>query len=349
MKQRSRPAAAALSVVTALAVGIGVGVVTGVIATAVSSRECLADEDCLAFLTGLGYGVVVGGIAAAITVLVLSIRLQVGAIFGIGAAAALLLLVRAAWGLGLGQAQLLVFLAAVVFAGAAVVNSCYRPAPSQLADQPAGGEPRQWSRPTLASVLIAVCAVVIAGLPAGSKLSTVWSEQQRIEAVFERPLQTDLDGTWPYSVRYSSTGIDYSVFEPTSGGSRIADIEVSVRTLAPDQTPCTGFDDLTEGAVRQCAELEPNLWQARGANGESRYFVHADERQWAYVRSETYGGAAAQRMHDARAEQIARSLEPRSAWPLAADSAELARADDQLGQRAVSGWWMTRTGWRDWS
>ncbi|MFI7061543.1 hypothetical protein ACIBL3_11205 [Kribbella sp. NPDC050124] len=34
----------------------------------------------------------------------------------------------------------------------------------------------------------------------------------------------------------------------------------------------------------------------------------------------TYGGGAAQRLHDARAEQVARDLEPRSAWPLAADS-----------------------------
>jgi hypothetical protein len=317
VKQRRRSAAAILSVVSALGIGLGAGVITGVVVGNVLSRGCTFDEECLAVLEGAAYGVFAGGGVAAIAVVVLSIRLRAGAIFGAGAAATLLLLLRAVWGLSLGQAHLFLFLAAVVFAGAAVANSCYR---SQR-DQPVGGEHRQWSRPTLASVLIAVLCVVFAGLPAGSKLLSVRSEQERIEEVVERPLQTDLDGTWPYSVGYSSTGIDYLVFEPVSGGDRIADIEVSIRTLAPDQRPCTGFDDLRDGAVTQCTELEPDLWQARGAQGETRYFVHAEERQWAYVRSGSYGGDV-QRWHDARAEQIARSLEPRSAWPLAADSAE---------------------------
>jgi hypothetical protein len=300
-----------------LAIGIAIAVAAGVIVTAVASRECEAGEECLAVLSGLGFGVTAGGIAAALAILVLASRVWAGPIFGIGSAAALLILVRAAWGLGLGQSPLLLFAAAVVFAGAAVVSRSYQPVPAQAA----GSSRRQWSRPTLATVLVAVGVVVLAGLPAGAKLKTVWSQQRKIEAVVERPLQTDLDGTWPTSVRYSATGIDYSVLERPSDGARIADIDVTTRTLSPGQASCTGFDDKTEGAVTQCTAIGPDLLRGRGSSGESRYFVRAGN-QWAYVSAGTYGGGNAQRIHDARAEQIARSLEPRSAWALAAGSAD---------------------------
>jgi hypothetical protein len=294
----------------ALWIGLGVAVVVGLVVTGVSASRCTADEECLAVLSGIGYGVLAGGIATAIALVVLSIRLKAGVIFGVGAAVAVLLLLRAAWGIQLGQSPLFLFLAAVVFVGASVLNSCY-------------GSADGWRRPTLAAVVIAVGVLVVAAFPAGSKLVSVRSEQQRIEAVIARPLQTELDGTRPYSVRYAGTGIDYTVFEPPApDGSRTGYVDVTVRNLAPDQAPCTGFTDRTEGAVTQCTELESDLWRARGAHGESRYFVAAGDRQWAYVRSGTYDGGPIQRMHDARAEQIARSLEPRSAWPLAADSAD---------------------------
>ncbi|WP_405071676.1 hypothetical protein OG558_20390 [Kribbella sp. NBC_01510] len=310
MSEKSWSRAAVRSVLIALGVGAGVAVVAAVIATNIASRDCTDDYECLAVVTGIGAGVAVGGIAAAVTVLVLAVRLGAGPIFGIGAAATILLLVRAAWGAFLGQAPLLVFLAAIVGVAGTLVGSSYRRA-----------EGDRWRIP-LRTVVVAAGVLVIATLPVASKLVAVWSEQRKIEAVVERPLQTDLDGTWPYSVSYSSTGVDYAVLErPTAHGDRIADIDVTTRTLDPDQAPCTGFEDKTEGPVTECTALAPNLWQARGDQGEARYFVHAGDRQWAYVRSGTYGGADAQRMHDARAEQVARSLQPRSAWPLAADSA----------------------------
>ncbi|MEV0287717.1 hypothetical protein AB0H36_26695 [Kribbella sp. NPDC050820] len=305
MDERSFGAGVTASVFGGLGIGVGVGVVVGIVGTAISAGECLPEEECLAVLSGMAYGLIAGVIAAAIAVIVLAVRLRVGGIFGVGVAVAMGLLVGAVWVAMLGQARLLVFLAGVVLVVACVLNSSQR---------------RQWARPSRGSLLVAAGFLVLAGLPAGWMLGDVWSEQQRIEEVVERPLQTDLDGTWPYSVEYSSTGIDYLVFEPPSNGSRIAEVEVSIRNLAPDQAPCTGFTDVTGGPVTQCSEVEPGLWQARGPEGESRYFVHADERQWAYVRAGTYGGGDAQRRHDARAEQIARDLEPRSAWPLAADS-----------------------------
>lgn len=296
MTERSWGKALGLSVAGALGAGVVVAVIASVIGVEIASRECAPDaEECLAPLAGLVYGVIAGVIAAAITILVLAIWLRVGVAFGIGSALALLVIARAVWGAFGGQGPLLVLLAAVLFAGGTIA-----------------------SRPRRTTVLVGLGVVLLTALPVGAKLVSVWSEQRKIEAVVERPLQTDLEGTTPYSVRYSSTGVEYAVLEPpTPHGDRIAEVDVSVRHLAADQEPCTGFKSVT-----QCTELSPNLWQARGPEGETWYFVHAEDRQWASVSAGTYGGDEAQRRHDARADQVARSLEPRSAWPLAADSAE---------------------------
>jgi hypothetical protein len=301
--------AAGLSVLIALGVGLVVGAVAMPIATKIAMQDCTDDYECMALFAGMAVGVVAGGIAAGVAVLVLAVWLRAGLIFGVGAAVAGLLLVRAAWGVFLGQAPILVMLAAIVGVGAALVGSCHRQG--------------AWHRPSRTAVGIAVGVLAIAILPVGTKLVSVWSEQRKIEAVVERPLQADLDGTWPFSVKYSDTSIDYGVLEPESpNGDRISEIDVTTRTLAADHEPCTGFIDKTEGRVRECTELAPDLWQARGVDGRTQYFVHAGERQWAYVRAGTYGGGEAQRRHDARAEEVARSLEPRSAWALAADSAD---------------------------
>ncbi|WP_410790307.1 hypothetical protein [Kribbella sp. C-35] len=313
MNERTWAGSIVVIVFRALGIGLGVGLVVGAIVTSVQSADCLPDEDCLAMVGGIGYGALGGGIAMALAILVFAIRLHVGAIFGAGAAIGVLALLAAAWASLLGWGQPLLFLAAVAFSVSAVLQRCH---------QPADGGRRQWSRPSTAAVLIAAGVVLLGALPAGFKLSKVWSEQRRIEAVIARPLQTDLDGTWPYTVRSWDSGFEYDVMEPPSNGQRIAEVTVTVRSATPDQAPCTGFTDRVEGpvTVTGCTELAPNLWQAHGADGKTRYFVHAEDRQWAYVRSGTYGDTDVQRQHDARAERIARSLRPRSAFPLAADS-----------------------------
>jgi hypothetical protein len=313
MKERTWARSIAVIVFWALGLGLGVAVVVGIIATSVQSANCLPDEECLSILGGVAYGALGGGIVMALAILVFAIRLHVGAIFGVGAAIGVLVLLAAAWASLLGWGQPLLFLAAVAFAVSTVLQRCHRPT---------DGGHQQWSRPSPVAVLIAAGVVLLGAFPAGFKLSKVWSEQRRIEAVIARPLQTDLDGTWPYTVRSWDSGFEYDVMEPPSNGQRIAEVTVTVRNAAPDQAPCTGFTDRVEGpvTVTGCTELAPNLWQGQGAHGETQYFVHAGDRQWAYVRAGTYGGADAQRRHDARAEQIARSLRPRSAFPLAADS-----------------------------
>lgn len=313
MKERTWAGSIAVIVFRALGIGFGVALVVGVVVTSVQSAGCLPEEECLAAVGGIAYGALGGGIAMALAILVFAIRLRVGAIFGAGAAVGVLALLGAAWASLLGWGQPLFFLAAVAFSIGAVLQRCH---------SSTDGGRRQWSRPSTVAVLIAAGVVLLGALPAGFKLAKVWSEQRRIEAVIARPLQTDLDGTWPYTVRSWDSGFEWDVMEPPSNGERIAEVSVTVRNAAPDQAPCTGFTDRVEGpvTVTGCTELAPNLWQARGAHGETRYFIHAGDRQWAYVRSGTYGDTDIQRQHDARAEQIARSLRPRSAFPLAADS-----------------------------
>ncbi|WP_133798351.1 hypothetical protein [Kribbella caucasensis] len=169
-------------------------------------------------------------------------------------------------------------------------------------------------------VAAAVAVVVVSAVPLGWELNQVHGEQQGIEAVIREPLQTDLDGTWPYSVDYSSTGIEYAVLEPpTQNGDWIANVNVTVRRL--DTEPCTGFADVTESALTGCTALGSEVWQARDQEGKTHYFVHADQH-WAHVAGPTYGGEPQQRASDARALQVAQTLRPRSAWPLAAASAE---------------------------
>ncbi|TCC27172.1 hypothetical protein [Kribbella speibonae] len=313
MKERTWAGSIVVIVLRALGIGLGVGVVVGIIVTSVQSADCLPDEECWAAVGGIAYGALGGGIAMALAILLFAIRLRVGAIFGAGAAIGVLALLAAAWASLLGWGQPLFFLAAVAFSAGVVLQRCHRPA---------DGGHRQWSRPSRVAVLIAAGVVLLGALPAGVKLAKVWSEQRRIEAVIARPLQTDLDGTWPYTVRSRDSGFEYDVMEPPSNGQRIAEVSVTVRNAAPDQAACTGFTDRVEGpvTVTGCTELAPNLWQGQGANGQTHYFVHAEDRQWAYVRAGTYGGADVQRQHDARAEQVARSLRPRSAFPLAAES-----------------------------
>ncbi|WP_344187848.1 hypothetical protein [Kribbella karoonensis] len=139
-------------------------------------------------------------------------------------------------------------------------------------------------------------------------------------AVVARPLQPRLDDASWSGVRYSDAGIDYVVTVQAVGGSRSADVNVTTRRLADDQEPCTGFTDRTDGSVTGCAVLDSDVWKAQGAHGEVHYFVRAEAGQWAYVRSERYDYF--QQWHDAQAARIARSLEARSTWPLAADAAD---------------------------
>ncbi|MEV5965343.1 hypothetical protein AB0L70_26475 [Kribbella sp. NPDC051952] len=286
-----------ITVAGALGNGFGVAVVAAIIGVKFASEECAPDaEECMAGLAGLFYGLLAGITAAAITVLVLAIWLRVGLAFGIGAAASLLALAGAVW--KYEQATLLLFLAALALVGGIIA-----------------------AKPTRTTVLVGIGVVLLAAFPVGSKLISVWSEQRKIEAIVDTPLQSTLDGTSPSSVRYSSTGVEYAVLDaPLPTGERFARVNVTVRTLAADQEPCTGFTDKTEAPIVRCTQLGPNLWQASGR--QTWYFVHADDRQWAFVSAGSYGNAEKQRGEDARAEEIARSLEPQSAWPLAADTAD---------------------------
>ena len=113
-------------------------------------------------------------------------------------------------------------------------------------------------------VAVAVAVVVVSAIPLGRELNQVRSEQQGIEAVIREPLQTDLDGTWPYSVDYSSTGIEYAVLEPAEpNGDRIANVDVTVRRL--DTEPCSGFTDVTESA--RCLRADVSGCGLQGAGG----------------------------------------------------------------------------------
>ncbi|MEU8222097.1 hypothetical protein [Kribbella sp. NPDC048915] len=300
----------------ALGIGLGVALVVGVIVTSVQSSSCIPDEECFAALAGIAWGTLAGGAATALTFLVLAIRWDAGTYFGVGVGIGVLALLGAGYLALTGRGQPFLLLAAVAFAGGALLQRCYRRSPD--------GGPARWTRPSTVAVVITAGVVVLGALPTVVKLAEVWTEQRRLEAVVARPLQADWDdGTWPYTVIEWDSGFEYSVLEPWSDGSRIARVTVSVHQAAPGDAPCAGFADRVEGpvTVTNCTEIQPRVWEGRGAHGEARYFVHAADGQRAYVRTGTYGPEV-QPAYNQRAAEVAKSLRPRSAFPLAAASIE---------------------------
>jgi hypothetical protein len=173
------------------------------------------------------------------------------------------------------------------------------------------------------AVLITASVVGLGALPTALKLDQVRTEQRRLEAVIARPLQADWDGTWPHTVIDWDSGFEYSVLEPRSDGGRRVVVTVSIHQAAPGDAPCAGFTDRVKGpvTVTSCTEIQPGLWEGRGHHGEARYFVHASDGQRAYVRTGTHGPEV-QPAYNRRAADVARSLGPRSAFPLAAASTE---------------------------
>jgi hypothetical protein len=274
----------------------------------VQSSSCIPYEECYAVFGGIGWGLLSGGVVMSLTIAVLAIRRRVGAFFGAGAALGVLALLAAAYWAWVGWAQPLLLLGAVAFAVGALLQHCHHPETAETG---------RWRRPSRTAVLITAGVIVVGALPAVGKLARVWSEQRRIEAVVARPLQTDLNGRWPHSVQSWDSGFEYSLLGRPSDGTRIADVSVTVRRGVPDQAPCTGFTERGQGPVRVtgCAEIEPGRWTGHGTHGEQLYFVHDGAGQWAYVRSETTGDADSR---SRRAAEVAKSLEPRSAFPLAA-------------------------------
>ncbi|GAA1591126.1 hypothetical protein GCM10009804_54140 [Kribbella hippodromi] len=295
-----------------LAIGAGVALPTGIITTVVADRQCLPDEDCLSLVAGFWVGLLGGGIGLVIAMVILARRRRLGVMIGLGTGlGTLLVLIAAVGALLMELVEPFVLLAALGWAAAAVVIRCRR----RTADG------WSWSRPSLGLVLMAVGIVALGALPALLKLNNVRSEQQRIEAVMARPLQSD--STWPFAVRPRDAGFEYDVLEPVPNGSQLVRFTVTLRNLTPGQAPCGGFTDWNGRPVKvtECTKAGPAIWRGTDSRGEIRYFVHDGDRQWAHVRTELLGEADARRERDARAEQFARSLRPRSAFPLAADTA----------------------------
>lgn len=297
-----------VSVFGAIGIGLGVSVIGLVVGLVVTSGSCTGDDECVAPLAGMFYGILAGAVVAVGAVGVLAARRRLGPIFCVGAAGSFLLLATAYWQIWFGSHQVLLVVAMLLLVGSAALSRHYVP-PGRW----------HWRRPRPAAVILALGLVVLAAVPMGIKLVEVSQEQRKIEAVIQRPLQTDLRHTSPYGVKYASTGITYTVLQPYEMGQHLPDVYVTLRTL--DIEPCHGFGDVTEAPLKRCTEVEPRIWQSREPDGRAHFFVRGPDRQWAYVVSGNRGGDV-QRQHDARALQVARSLEPRSAWPLAADAAE---------------------------
>ncbi|MEV8377554.1 hypothetical protein AB0P21_32755 [Kribbella sp. NPDC056861] len=299
----SRLSGQVMCLVGALVVGVVVALVAGLIGMSVYESQCSPDDECWALLGGLVIGLIAGAFAAAITVIVLAARAGVGVAFGVGAAIAFLLAAGANLGWGLqGWAPLLYFAAALALAAGFVLS------------QATGG----WKQPKPVAIVLFVAILGGAAFPLLKQLNEVRQVQHDIESLVERPLQPTTNGTGLWSVSYGTTGIEYSVLEPERNGSRIAEIDVTLRQLPSEPAPCTGFADLAPASAKDCTELEPGLWRGRDAH-KAHYWVRADAGQWAHVSSSHYvGSVALQNTRDARAEQVARSLKPGTAWPLAA-------------------------------
>jgi len=251
-------------------------------------------------LAGFTIGLIAGGAVAAITVVGLAAYTGAGMVFGVGAAIALLLTAAAPLGWFQGWVPLLCFGAAVALVGAFV-----------LADG--------WKRPKPIAILLVVAVLGIAGYPLGKELNDVRQTQQSIESLIERPLQPELAGTDLWGVGYGTTGVKYSVLEPERNGSRVAEIDVELRVLYPAPAPCMGFDP---GIGKGCTEIQPGVWRGRDAH-KAHFWVRGENGQWAHVTSSHYvEDVNLQNARDDRAEQVARSLKPGSAWPLAAAATE---------------------------
>jgi hypothetical protein len=292
-----------MCLVGALVVGLVVALVAGLIGMSIYEGQCTPDEECWALLGGLVTGLIAGSIAAAITVIVLAVRAGVGVAFGVGAATAFLLAAGANLGWGLqGWAPLLYFGAALALVAGFVLS------------QASGG----WKQPKPIAVLLLVAILGVATFPLVRQLNEVRQVQHDIERLVERPLQPTLTGTGLWSVTYGTTGIEYSVLEPKRNGSRIAEIDVTLRQLPSAPAPCTGFTDLAPASTNDCAEIQPGLWRGRDAH-KAHFWVRGEGGQWAHVASSHYvGSVSLQNARDARAEQVARSLKPGTGWALAA-------------------------------
>ncbi|GAA2815255.1 hypothetical protein [Kribbella solani] len=312
MSERTRAGALRVVVFGGLAIGAVVALPVAIVTAVVADQRCTPDEECLSIVAGLGAGVLGGAVALVIATILLALRLRLGVMIGIGLALGSVLFLGAALAaLWTELMEPFVFLAALGFAVAMVVIRGRQPT----------ADGRSWTRPSLGVVLVAVGVVALGALPTLLKLNSVSSEQKRIEAVIARPLLSDEH--WPFAVRPRDAGFEYDVLEPEPDGSKIARFTVTLRNLPPGQAPCGGFTDWSGGPVRVtgCTKVGPNLWRGTDSRGETRYFVHDGDRQWAHVRTEPSGGADARRERDARAGQFARSLRPHSAFPLAADTA----------------------------
>ena len=237
--------------------GLGVAPVAAIVAF--NTHQCapdLSDDECGTFLLGFGVFLVTLAITPVIAMPVLAWLTQMGAVFTTAATVAMALIGFGTYGFYLGHALLLYPLGVAVLVAAALLAN-REPALSSATPTKARST-RKWV------VAVAVAVVVVSAIPLGRELNQVRSEQQGIEAVIREPLQTDLDGTWPYSVDYSSTGIEYAVLEPAEpNGDRIANVDVTVRRL--DTEPCSGFTDVTESA--RCLRADVSGCGLQGAGG----------------------------------------------------------------------------------
>lgn len=289
------------SLLVALATGAGVVLLAGFIGASVYERQCLPDEECWALLGGLMVGVIATGLTAAITVVALALVTGAGVAFGVGAAIAFLLAAAAGMVWFEGWTPVLGLGAALALVGAFALG------------QPTGTRKRP------VAILLAVAVLAIAGYPVGKRFYDVRQVQQSIESLIERPLQPDLADSELWSVNYGTKGVGYSVHEPErTTGKRPTDVEVELRVLRSAPSPCTGFADLAPAATKDCTELQPGVWRGRAAH-KAHFWVRGDDGQWAHVVAGHHlDDKSLQGAHDARAEQVARSLKPGSAWPLAA-------------------------------
>ncbi|WBQ05569.1 hypothetical protein [Kribbella sp. CA-293567] len=290
----------------ALAVGLLVAVAAGLIGTSVYEARCAPDDECWALLAGLFTALIAGSVAAAITAIVLAVRLQIGVAFGVGAGIAFLLTAGAnLWWAQWGWAPLLYFGAALALVVGFTLS------------QAAGG----WERPKPIAVLVLAAVLGVATVPLVKELNDVRQAQRGIASLVERPLQPELAGTDLWAVGYGTTGVTYAVLEPASSdGTRSADIDITLRKLPSSSAPCTGFTDLAPASTtKSCVEIQPGIW--RGLDGvKAHAWVRGEGDQWAHVSANHYVGDGSRQ--NARVEEVARSLEPGSAWPLAAAAAE---------------------------
>lgn len=310
-KQRTRPSGrarlgvAVTCFVTSVVIGAVVGVIVALFAIPIAERGCSPDDECIRALYGVVIGFLAGGVAAMIAVILMARYTKIGMVFGFGAAAAIGIAVAGTLTTGLGWAPILYFVAAVLLVIVTLAGH------------------HEW-QPTPGGVIAVVVILGLAGAPLGRELYQVRAEQHRVEAVIEQPLQPDLEGTWPWGVKLEQSEIFYSVLEPRRGSSRIAEVEVTLRLIDPAPQPCAGFAELVEGGVvTGCTEIEPGVWRGQDRLGKALFWVRGPDRQWALVTSSHHiENTALQRARDARAQEVALSLKPRSSVWLAASSVD---------------------------